>query len=139
MTISACHPPTFSEDMARRSATSAALAGLGAADVSLSTGERLVEHLRPPKGVDLHAIRFLGQGATMLGVGVGVYTAFTAETEEERNLATQDLAFAALAKVWPASAPVASIPYGIGRVYRDIHEAVEASGPSVLDRATGCP
>jgi hypothetical protein len=139
VTVSACHPLTFSEDMAQRSAASATLAGLGTVDVSLSGAERLTEGMRAPRGVNLRAIGALGKTVTGVGVFFSAYGALYGETQEERALGRQDLAFTALAEAWPASAPVVSIPYAAGRAFRDLREAVEASGPSILDRAAECP
>jgi hypothetical protein len=139
VTVSACHPPTFSEDMAQRSAASAALAGLGATDVSLSGAERLTEGMRAPRGVNLRAIGVLGKTVTGVGVFFSAYGAIYGETQEDRALGRQDVAFAALAEAWPASAPVVSIPYAAGRAFRDFREGLEAAGPSILDKAAQCP
>jgi hypothetical protein len=80
----------------------------------------------------------LGKCVTTVRVGIAFYRAFKGETQEERALARQDLAFAAFGEAFPEAAAVVSIPYTAGRAFRDFREAREAAGPSILDEAAEC-
>jgi len=122
----------------------AASAGLGTADVSLSVAERLSENLKARPNVDLNAVKFVGKGVTTVGTILAAREAIYGKTQEARNLGRQDLAFTAFGEAFPEFAPFVTLPYGVGRVFRDLREAAaEVHASKLLDDAaiqpSGCP
>ena len=140
-----CGRMTFAEDVALRQrlrddgGSAAAQAGLGLADIAAFTSERLTHGMRVSPDVNLGALKAVGHGTMVVGAGIAGYQAVYGETQDKRNLGRQDLAFQAFGASFPEWAPFVTLPYMAGRVVRDVREAAEASKPSILDAAAGCP
>jgi hypothetical protein len=88
----------------------------------------------------LKSIGFLGKLSTGAGVLIAGHEAIYGGTEEARNLGRQDLAFTGFGEAFPELAPFVTIPYAVGRAFRDFRQAAaEAAAEKLLEAASeGC-